>query len=60
MSVARTEESAPRPLILVTNDDGVHAAGIIALAEALQPLGEVVVVAPDRNNSGASHKITPA
>ena len=49
---------AQRPLILVTNDDGIHARGIIVLAEALLALGDVVVVAPDRNNSGASHKIS--
>ncbi|MGF1510721.1 MAG: 5'/3'-nucleotidase SurE [Myxococcota bacterium] len=46
------------PLILVTNDDGVHARGIKTLAKSLQPLGEVVVAAPDRNQSGTSHQIT--
>lgn len=50
--------TAVRPLILVTNDDGVHAPGIITLAEAMSEVGDVMVVAPDRNNSGASHKIT--
>ena len=44
--------------ILVSNDDGVHAEGIRALSEALRSLGEVVVVAPDRNHSGASHSLT--
>ncbi|MGL5031477.1 MAG: 5'/3'-nucleotidase SurE [Aeromonas sp.] len=44
--------------ILVSNDDGVHAAGISALSEALRALGEVIVVAPDRNRSGASHSLT--
>ena len=43
--------------ILVSNDDGVEAAGLRALAEALQPLGEVTVVAPDREQSAASHCI---
>src|SRR5688572_18958442 len=47
-----------RPLILVTNDDGVNARGIQALAEAMQDLGEVVVVAPDRNRSGVAHMIS--
>jgi 5'-nucleotidase len=47
-----------RPLILVTNDDGVTARGIAALAEAAQELGEVVVFAPDRNRSGVSHMIS--
>ena len=44
--------------ILVSNDDGVHAEGIRALSEALRACGEVVVVAPDRNRSGASHSLT--
>lgn len=45
-------------LILVTNDDGVHSPGIVALAEALAPLGQVVVVAPDRERSAAGHSLT--
>ena len=44
--------------ILVSNDDGVHAEGIRALSEALRACGEVIVVAPDRNRSGASHSLT--
>ncbi|MCK6552583.1 5'/3'-nucleotidase SurE [Myxococcota bacterium] len=47
-----------RPLILVTNDDGVTAPGIAALAAALEAIGTVVVVAPDLNRSGESHKIS--
>src|ERR1051325_11600666 len=43
---------------LVSNDDGVEAAGLKALAEALQPLGEVVVVAPDREQSATSRSIS--
>lgn len=46
------------PLILITNDDGVHARGIKVLAEAIRSLGRVVVVAPDRNCSGVSHMIS--
>jgi 5'-nucleotidase len=46
------------PLILVSNDDGIHSEGIIALAEALGPLGEVVVAAPDRERSAVSHSLT--
>jgi 5'-nucleotidase len=46
------------PLILVSNDDGIHSAGIAALAEALGPVGEVVVVAPDRERSAVSHSLT--
>lgn len=43
-----------RPLILITNDDGVHAQGINVLASYMQELGEVIVVAPDGPRSGAS------
>jgi 5'/3'-nucleotidase len=43
--------------ILVTNDDGIEAPGIAALAEALSPLGTVTVAAPDRGRSGASHGV---
>jgi 5'-nucleotidase len=46
------------PTILVTNDDGIHSAGIIALAEALESLGEVMVVAPAHEMSAASHSLT--
>lgn len=44
--------------ILVTNDDGVHSKGLDALADSLREVGEVWVVAPDRERSGASHSIT--
>jgi len=44
--------------ILVSNDDGYRADGILALADALKDLGEVTVVAPDRNRSGASNSLT--
>lgn len=44
--------------ILVTNDDGILAPGIVALAEAMGDLGRVTVIAPDRNNTGASSKIS--
>jgi len=47
-----------RPLILVTNDDGYDAPGLAALVEAVEPLGEVVVAAPDRERSGAGHALT--
>jgi len=45
-------------LILVTNDDGVHAAGLEALRKALNPIGEVIAVAPDREQSATSHSLT--
>ncbi len=44
--------------ILVTNDDGINAPGIKALANALREIGDVTVVAPDRDRSGASHSLT--
>lgn len=44
--------------VLVSNDDGVEAPGIRVLAEHLRELGEVTVVAPDRDRSGASNSLT--
>jgi 5'-nucleotidase len=41
--------------ILVTNDDGVEAPGLLALAAALRPLGKITVLAPDRNWSASGH-----
>jgi 5'-nucleotidase len=47
-----------KPLILVTNDDGVMAPGIRALAKAMCAIGQVVIVAPDKGQSGMGHAIT--
>lgn len=47
-----------RPLILLTNDDGVDAPGLRVLKEAARSFGDVVVVAPASNRSAASHSIT--
>lgn len=44
--------------ILVTNDDGILAEGLLVLKRALEPLGEVFVVAPERPRSGSGHSIT--
>ncbi|HET7570040.1 MAG TPA: 5'/3'-nucleotidase SurE [Gammaproteobacteria bacterium] len=44
--------------ILLSNDDGCEAEGLLCLRDALTPLGEVTVVAPDRNRSGASNSLT--
>jgi 5'-nucleotidase len=44
--------------ILLSNDDGYFAPGLAALAEALHGLGEIVVVAPEQNRSGASNSLT--
>ncbi len=41
--------------ILVTNDDGVHAPGLLALAQEMRHLGKVTILAPDRNWSGGGH-----
>jgi 5'-nucleotidase len=46
------------PRILVTNDDGVHSEGIHVLAQALAPLGEVVIVAPIKEASAIGHALT--
>src|ERR1700689_5385127 len=46
------------PKILVTNDDGYRAEGITQLRAAMASLGEVTVVAPDRNRSGAGNSLT--
>jgi 5'-nucleotidase len=44
--------------ILISNDDGVHAPGLASLASILSKIADVVVVAPDRNRSGASNSLT--
>lgn len=47
-----------KPLILVTNDDGIFAPGITALAKIASKFGDIVVVAPDKPQSGMGHAIT--
>jgi len=47
-----------RPKILVTNDDGYSSFGLIAMAEALQTIGDVTVVAPEQDMSGVGHSIS--
>jgi 5'-nucleotidase len=49
---------AKKPLILVTNDDGISSKGIKSLVEAVRPFGDVVVLAPDSPQSGMGHAIT--
>lgn len=46
------------PLILVTNDDGYRSEGITALADALRPLGDVTIVAPQDESSAIGHALT--
>ncbi|MBI5406595.1 MAG: 5'/3'-nucleotidase SurE [Nitrospirae bacterium] len=45
-------------LILVSNDDGIHSTGIHVLADALRSIGDVYVIAPDRERNAASHALT--
>jgi 5'-nucleotidase len=47
-----------RPLILISNDDGIRAPGIVTLARRLADLGEIMVVAPDGERSAMSHAIS--
>ena len=49
---------AKKPRILVSNDDGYFAPGLAALVEAIADLGEVIVVAPEQDRSGASNSLT--
>ncbi|MBD0332052.1 MAG: 5'/3'-nucleotidase SurE [Chitinophagaceae bacterium] len=47
-----------QPVILITNDDGITAPGIVNLVETVKDLGKVIVVAPDKPQSGMGHAIT--
>ncbi|MEQ9148618.1 MAG: 5'/3'-nucleotidase SurE, partial [Cytophagales bacterium] len=49
---------AIKPLILISNDDGITAPGIRVLVEEMKKLGEVIVVAPNSPQSGMGHAIT--
>jgi 5'-nucleotidase len=56
--MAKAQKKKQEPVILVTNDDGITAPGIRNLVEAVKDLGKVVVVAPDKPQSGMGHAIT--
>ncbi len=56
--MAKVKSKKNLPVILITNDDGVSAPGIRALVESVKGLGKVVVVAPDKPQSGMGHAIT--
>jgi 5'-nucleotidase len=56
--MAKTTKAKDKPVILITNDDGITAPGIRNLVEAVKDLGKVVVVAPDKPQSGMGHAIT--
>jgi 5'-nucleotidase len=47
-----------KPLILISNDDGITAPGIRALLNAMKPIGDLIVVAPDGPQSGMGHAVT--
>jgi 5'-nucleotidase len=57
-SVTKVLAKKEKPIILITNDDGVTAPGIMNLVEAVKDLGKIVVVAPDKPQSGMGHAIT--
>lgn len=56
--MADTKTNSEEPLILLCNDDGIDAHGIAALASALDGLGDLYVVAPEREQSAVGHAIT--
>src|SRR5436189_3915383 len=53
-----TAKKKEKPVILITNDDGITAPGIRNLVEAVKDLGKIIVVAPDKPQSGMGHAIT--
>lgn len=61
---ARPREAKPlaewvtRPRILVTNDDGIESRGLLMLKQALEPIGDVYVMAPETNQSAVGHSMT--
>ena len=58
MNTKQASSQLQKPLILVCNDDGIRSEGIAALAHAFQSVGDVWVVAPDRENSATSHSLS--
>lgn len=57
-TMSKGKEAGDEKIILITNDDGITSPGIAALVAAVKHLGKVVVVAPDRPQSGMGHAIT--
>ena len=47
-----------KPNILIVNDDGIQSPGIQALAQAMESIGSITIVAPDKEQSAKSHSIT--
>ncbi|MDX2001929.1 MAG: 5'/3'-nucleotidase SurE [Chitinophagales bacterium] len=56
--MAKQKNGSGKPTILVTNDDGITSPGLKALVEAVKDLGDILVVAPDKPQSGMGHAIT--
>ena len=56
--MSKIKKQKEAPIILITNDDSIVAPGIKALVEAVIGLGRIVVVAPDKPQSGMGHAIT--
>ncbi len=54
----KVKSKPQKPVILITNDDGITAPGIMNLVEAVKDMGKIVVVAPDKPQSGMGHAIT--
>jgi 5'-nucleotidase len=52
--------NSDKPRILITNDDGIHSEGIQALENSMRMIGDVFVIAPESEQSGASHSLTLA
>ncbi|WP_457575210.1 5'/3'-nucleotidase SurE [Desulfomarina sp.] len=44
--------------LLITNDDSIHSPGLMALKQAVEGFGKIIVIAPDRDNSAVSHSLT--
>lgn len=55
---SKANKNIKRPTILVSNDDGISAPGLLALVKELKNIGSVVVVAPDKQQSAVGHAIT--
>lgn len=56
--IEKTKMNDKKPLILVTNDDGISSKGIRSLYESVKDFGEIMIVAPDSPQSGMGHAIT--
>ncbi len=52
------DDKNSRKKILISNDDGIHSEGLVTLARALESVGDVFIVAPDRERSAVSHSLT--